>query len=80
MVDAIVGPGKLQILEQNVAPLGKRVQRHLLFTSSVSAASTTQRKTVKTASGKSLPAVVVTTVTITVSGSIWAYRPQASGS
>ena len=77
IVDAVLGGGRFQILEQNVKPLGKRVQRQLLYTQDVDPAETTVRKTLKAPSGGYLAATVVKTVTVTVSGTIWAYRPKA---
>jgi hypothetical protein len=80
VVDAVLGAGKFQILEQNVQPLGRRIQRHVLFTHGTSQVISVTQKMVKSESGKYAPARVEKTVTVIVSGSIWAYRPKANGS
>ena len=77
IVDGNPGAGWLSILEQNVAPLGKKVQKHKLATRTMDQPSKTVRKTVKNDAGKWLNATIVTKVSITVSGTIWAYRPQS---
>jgi hypothetical protein len=59
--------GLLKILEQNVAPAGKKVQLNSLHTKDVPAA--------KKESQKQTSKVIVTT-TVTVSGSISVYRPK----
>jgi hypothetical protein len=59
--------GLLKVLEQNVAPAGKKVQLHNLNTKDVAPASKeTQKQKAK----------VIVTTTIAVSGTIWAYRPK----
>ena len=59
--------GQLKILEQNVANPGKKVQLNSLNTKDVPAASKeTQKQKSK----------VIVTTTITVSGTISAYRPK----
>ncbi len=78
VVDSTPGAGWLSILEQNMPPLGKRVQKHKLALRSMDLPNKTERKSVKSESGKWQPATVVTKVAITVSGTIWAYRPKAN--
>lgn len=70
-----LGGGRLQIYEQHVKPLGSVVQEHTLWTAS-SVQPPQQKRVVKhTAKG---PVTETTTVTVTVevSGTIWAYRPE----
>jgi hypothetical protein len=76
IVESVPGSGALIVLEQHVKPLGKRVQKHRLPTQSSNPTSTTVYKQMKTESGKMKPAKVIETVTITVTGTIWAYRPK----
>lgn len=64
-----------EILEQNVKPKGRVVQRHTLQV----IGGTTVEKTVREAkdsTGKLLPATIETRTTVTVSGFIWAYQPR----
>jgi hypothetical protein len=69
--------GAVATLEQRVKPKGKVVQEKLLYTRDVEAMKTTVSKKLKHPSSKKLePATVVTTVTIKVTGRIWAYRPK----
>ena len=67
IVSEVKSGGLLKILEQNVAPAGKKVQLHNLHTKDVAPArSESQKKGAK----------VIVTTTVTVSGTIWAYRPK----
>ena len=67
VVSEVKSGGLLKVLEQNVAPAGKRVQLHNLNTKDVAPASKeTQKQKAK----------VIVTTTIAVSGTIWAYRPK----
>jgi hypothetical protein len=77
IVDSIPGSGVLMVLEQRVKPLGKRVQSHRLPTQSGSPAATIVYKQMRNGSGKMMPAKVIETVTIVVTGKIWAYHPKA---
>lgn len=79
IVGSVRGAGAFQIFEQNVEPKGKVVQRHLLHTSDVPPVSTTTYKMV-TGSSKLVQVKVVTTVSISVTGKIWAYRAKPRGS
>jgi hypothetical protein len=67
VVNEVKSGGVLRVLEQNVAPGGKKVQSNTLNTKDVPAGSTTSVK------GKNK---VTVTTTVTVSGTIWAYRPK----
>jgi hypothetical protein len=70
----------LVVLEQHVKPLGPRVQKHTVPIIASGPTVTTTSKMMKTGSGVMKPARVVTTVTVTIRGTIRAYRPQeASG-
>ena len=75
VVDAVDGVGNLTVLEQNVAAPGgstpiKRVQRNTLPTKS---SSKPPVKTTKNSAGRVV--TVTTTVTISVEGTVWVYRP-----
>ncbi|MBV8820065.1 MAG: hypothetical protein JO022_17000 [Acidobacteriaceae bacterium] len=75
------GNGKLTIVEQNVHDLktrkrAHRIQRTVLYLNSQG--PTTEKKSV-IQKGKG-QATEETTTTITVSGSVWAYRPEAHDS
>jgi hypothetical protein len=65
----------LVVLEQNVDPGGKKVQRHTIAVTP-GTTTTTAAQTVKDADGKMKAAKVVTTVTVTISGKIWVYHPK----
>lgn len=67
VVNEVKSSGVLKILEQNVAPGGKKVQSNTLHTKDVPAGSAASMK------GKNK---VIVTTTVTVSGTIWAYRPK----
>ena len=70
--------GVVKTLDQHVKPLGKVVQNKNLNTRDVPAVtrnSNTKRKHPQTKKLES--AKVRTTVTITISGQVWAYRPKA---
>jgi len=76
---ASVGPGFLTIYEQHVKPGGDHVQLHTLPTRAGTTV-TTEHKVLKTTTGGLATATVVTTVTVSISGKVWAYRPvPASG-
>ena len=64
------------VFEQHVKPLGERVQRHTIPVADSIVVETTYRSE-KDKSGRVRPAKVVKTVTIHVTGQIWAYRPKA---
>ena len=66
VVSEVKSGGMLKVLEQNVAPGGKKVQSNTLNTKDVPAGSTHVK-------GKNK---VTVTTTVTVSGTIWAYRPK----
>jgi hypothetical protein len=72
----VVMPGALVVLEQHVKPLGPRVQKHTIPIIAGGSTTTTTQKVTKTGSGGMKPATVVTTVTVTIRGTIRAYRPQ----
>lgn len=67
VVSEVGSGGVLKILEQNIAPGGKKVQLNTLHSKDVAA---TSKESVK---GN---AKVIVTTTVTVSGTIWAYRPK----
>jgi hypothetical protein len=79
IVEAVKGVGLLQVLEQHVKPLGKKVQRHVIPTQNSRGAPVTSYKSVKDERGRLKPAKVVETKNVTVTGRIWAYRPKAKG-
>jgi len=67
IVSEVKGGGLIKILEQNVAPGGKKVQLHELYTKDMAPATKeTQKQNAK----------VIVTTTISVSGTIWAYHPK----
>ena len=70
--------GVVKTLDQHVKPLGKVVQNKMLHTRNVPAASRSSTGKRKHPSTKKLESVKIqTTVTIEVSGQVWAYRPKA---
>ena len=76
IVDAVLGGGMLRILEQNSPPLGKRVQRQTFPTQSSVSAPKTSFRNIKPERGKARPARVVETTSVSVTGTIRAYRPR----
>lgn len=74
-----VAPGVLTILEQHVKPGGAHVQQHTLPVRP-GTTTTTEHKVLKTSTGGLVTATVVTTVTVTLKGKVWAYRPQPASS
>jgi hypothetical protein len=77
IVKHIGGGGVLQVYEQHVKPLGNRVQLHDVPTKGSPAIARLTHKLMKADNGKMKMATVNTVTTIVVSGSVWAYRPQA---
>lgn len=77
IVDHVLGGGDFVILEQHVKPLGDKVQRHNISTQSQTLPPQTSHVRTKDPWGRFRPARVVKTVTITVTGTIRAYRPTA---
>ena len=69
-----VGPGVLTILEQHVKPGGDHVQQHTLPIRAGTTV-TTEHKVLKTTTGGLVSATVTTTVTVSISGRVWAYHP-----
>lgn len=79
LVDGNSGSGWITILEQNVPPKGKRVQSYKLATRGSTSWPADKHKSVKhPKTGKLVLANVATEITIEVSGTIWAYRPEAA--
>lgn len=74
-----VAPGVLTILEQHVKPAGEVVQQHTLPIRPGTTV-TTEHKVLKTTTGGLVTATVVTTVTVSITGRVWAYRPQPASS
>ena len=70
-----VSPGVLTIFEQHVQPGGKVVQLHELPIRGGTTV-TTEHKVLPTTTGGLVSAIVVTTVTISITSKVWAYRPQ----
>ncbi|CAM5437090.1 hypothetical protein [Rhodanobacter lindaniclasticus] len=70
--------GALRIFEQNAAPHGKVVQHWRIHTRTVApvVTHTVERRT-NPSSKKPETVKVTKTVTVTVSGTIWAYRPKS---
>ncbi len=69
-----VSPGRLTIFEQHVKPGGDHVQQHTLPIRAGTTV-TTEHKVLKTSTGGMVTATVVTTVTVSIGGRVWAYRP-----
>jgi len=65
------------VYEQHVKPGGNHVQLHEVPTRSTPPITTLTHRLMKDASGKMRMATVSTVKTEVVSGSVWAYRPQA---
>lgn len=70
-----VAPGVLTVFEQHVKPGGPHVQQHTLPIRAGTTV-TTEHKVAKTASGALMAAKIVKTVTVSISGKVWAYHPQ----
>ena len=69
--------GRMAVMDQNSDPGGKIVQNQVLYTRSVAEKTTKEVKSVYDEdAGKKRNATVITKVTITVTGKLWAYRPQ----
>jgi hypothetical protein len=66
----------LVVLEQNVDPGGRKVQRDTIALRPGTTTST-ENKSQRDSNGKLKPAKVVTTVTVTITGKIWVYHPKA---
>lgn len=77
IVDHIVDTDRLSILEQHVKPLGKKVQKHDLPTRDSAPKTVKTRKKYKAPDGTMKLATVSVTTTVTVSGTVKAYRPRA---
>ena len=77
IVNAAKGNGVFELLEQNHENV-KTVQTNQLLTKSVAAKTTTTKKMMEDPNdgNKKKMATVVETLTTTVSGTIWAYRPK----
>ena len=73
-----VGAGALVVFEQHVKPLGAKVQRHTVPIVASGPTTTTTHKLMVSPSGVMRSAKVVTTITITIQGKVWAYHPQAA--
>jgi hypothetical protein len=70
--------GAVRTLEQNVEPKGRVVQKQKVFTRSLPSVTRKSREKQKNPSTKKLEMADVTTVvTVTVSGTIWAYKPKS---
>jgi hypothetical protein len=67
------------VLQQNVPPDGKKVQEGTLAMENIPAKSTVTNETRTLDAGSkkiTIPVAVTTTVTVTIKGTIWAYRPK----
>ncbi len=78
IVSSTLGPdGALKTIEQNIKPLGKIVQNKKLHTRDVPEVRTKKfEKRKHPSTGKLASVEVITKVSVSVSGSIWAYRPM----
>jgi hypothetical protein len=74
-VVAAVAPGVLTVFEQHVKPGGPHVQQHTLPIRAGTTV-TTEHRVAKTASGALMAATIVKTVTVSISGKVWAYHPE----
>ncbi len=70
-----VAPAVLTIFEQHVKPGGNHVQQHTLPIRPGTTV-TTEHKVLKTTTGGLVTATITTTVTVSISGRVWAYHPQ----
>jgi hypothetical protein len=77
IVDHVVGGGDFVILEQHVKPLGDKVQRHTISTRSQKLPDQVTHVQAKDPGGRRRPAKVIKKVSISVTGTVWAYRPRA---
>jgi hypothetical protein len=78
LVDTNPGNGWINVLEQNAPPKGRKVQKYKMATRSMDIPPKTVHKSVKNPVTKKIaPATIVTEVSIVVSGTISAYRPEA---
>jgi hypothetical protein len=79
LVDRNPGNGRVIILEQNVPPQGRSVQQYEMATRTMKVGPTSEHKSMMNPSTKKTgAATVITTVSIVVSGTISAYRPEAA--
>jgi hypothetical protein len=77
IVDHVAGDGDIIIIEQHVRPLGKTVQIHSIpIRGRVLPTKVTQDRIYDKASGRYRLAKITKTVTVGVTGKIWAYRPK----
>jgi hypothetical protein len=77
VVDRNPGNGWINILEQNAPPAGKKVQGYEMPTRSMKVPPTSEHRSLKhPTTGKTATATIITTVSIKVSGTISAYRPE----
>lgn len=77
---ATVAPGVLTVFEQHVKPGGPHVQQHSLPIRAGTTV-TTEHKIARTPSGVPMPATIVKTVTVAISGKVWAchLEPASKG-
>jgi len=71
------GGGEFRVYEQHVKPSGNRVQDHVVATQNVAPTRHVTHEVVDSGGGHLTTATVETTTTVTVSGTVWAYHPQA---
>jgi len=78
LVDTNPGNGWINIVEQNAPPKGKRVQKFKMATRTMDIPAKTVHKSIKNPVTKKIaPATITTEVSIVVSGTVSAYRPEA---
>jgi hypothetical protein len=75
-VDAIIGAGTVRILEQNAEPALKKVQQYVLHTADINSTGTTHKHVKNPESGRLQAANVIESTTVSVSGTVVAYRPR----
>ena len=76
IVHRVLGSGKFRIYEQHVTPKGDQVQDHEVPTRNAAPVHKVSHEVRKTDDGRLRTATVETTTSISVSGHVWAYRPQ----
>jgi hypothetical protein len=80
IVDAILGPNEIRILEQHVKPLGPKVQVHTIPLRGATLLPKTTYEDFHEGRRVHRGTKVTRTVRIAISGSLWAYRPKSSQS
>jgi hypothetical protein len=66
----------IEVYEQNLDPVGRKLQKNTIWVTSTQQTPITRRAMVDDGSGKKRLATVVEQITVTVTTKVWAYRPE----